>query len=195
MSVSVCVDRYCTICDDIAYEICTLCTALYAISCYISHIYRSYERPEKKRKKIIAVVLCNSIHLQAIAPDYSLKIQNIDKHYLQSSSMFVFFDIFWFRCPRDGEIREKWLEAIKSHQSISPDDEKSISYFVCSEHFGDSQFYKSSYKGSLRLKPGEHPTIFPKHNEFVLDTEELTLNTTPCSSTNNSSIPIDTCDQ
>lgn len=99
-------------------------------------------------------------------------------------------NVRYSRCPLLGELREKWLRAIKSHQSMSPDDEKSLSFMVCSEHFEPSQFYE----GKLRLRPGGNPTIFPTYSGFELGTENLTLNDTN-SDASTSSITINPCDK
>lgn len=88
--------------------------------------------------------------------------------------IFVDFNLkHSFRCPKNGDIRDRWIESIKSHQSISPEDEKSLSYVVCSNHF-----HPSEMKGNpSRLKPGTYPTLFPTlSNEYSINDEEFPSN-------------------
>lgn len=49
------------------------------------------------------------------------------------------------------------MQSIKSHQSISHDDEKSLTYTVCSNHFLSTEL-----KGKpFRLSSTAYPTVFP----------------------------------
>lgn len=80
-----------------------------------------------------------------------------------------------FRCPNSGTVRERWIHSIKSHQTLSVADERSLYYSVCNLHFDAGQIYNGV---KPRLKPGTFPTIFPVKNvsaEIMVNNDETIL--------------------
>lgn len=63
-----------------------------------------------------------------------------------------------FRMPNSGELREKWIQSIESHQQFSSNDEHTLYYTVCSNHFERTEITGGVNR---RLKPGVYPTLFP----------------------------------
>lgn len=64
--------------------------------------------------------------------------------------------------PQDSEKRQQWIERIKTNQQFSTNDEHSIRFTVCSEHFEAARLKKP--KG--RIVPEGSPTIFPVTDEL-----------------------------
>lgn len=75
--------------------------------------------------------------------------------------------------PQDTKAREKWIASIKTHQTFSNIDEKTIYYSVCSNHFESSEMYSGK---NVRLKPEACPTIYPRIYQTAAQTEEIAMN-------------------
>lgn len=85
------------------------------------------------------------------------------------------------RIPRDVEKRKQWIDKIKNHQAYTQNDEETIRFCVCSEHFESSELKK--IKG--QIVPG-CPTIFPDNEDIgnsVADFDTLPADNPKVSST------------
>lgn len=63
--------------------------------------------------------------------------------------------------PKDGELRQKWIENISKHQRLTPVDLGTIKFSVCSQHFKPEEVHKTKSRVSVNT----YPTIFPQLNE------------------------------
>lgn len=67
------------------------------------------------------------------------------------------------RLPKDGLIRQKWIDKITNHQIFSTSDSRTPNFDICALHFNSDMIKTGKVN---RLKPGALPTIFPDKNNI-----------------------------